>query len=224
MLKVTAENENETRLDAMTENRAVIMSAVTKQPVGEFSGVFGMPDLNKLAYHLKNPEYKKEANIEVRQEERNGETIPAQIHFENANGDFQNDYRFMNRQIIEEKLKTAMFKGGDWRVVIEPTMAAIGRLKLMQGAHSEETVFQVKTEDGNLNFYFGDAVTHAGHFTFESGLTGSLQNSWSWPISEVVDILGLDGDKTMSIADGVMKISVDSGLAVYDYMLPAQQK
>jgi len=35
----------------------------------------------------------------------------------------------------------------------------------------------------------------------------------------------LDGDKTMSITDqGAMKISVDSGMAKYDYILPAQQK
>ena len=39
------------------------------------------------------------------QAERNGETIPTHIHFENAAGDFQNDYRFMNKAIIEEKLK-----------------------------------------------------------------------------------------------------------------------
>ena len=222
-LKVTAEDT--TNIESMAEDRSVIMTATTHNPVGEFVGTFGMPDLGKLAYHLNNPEYKVEANINVVQAERNGETIPTHIHFENKAGDFENDYRFMNRAIIEEKVKSVKFKGGSWNVEFEPSMAAIARMKLMAGAHSEETVFQVKTEDSNLNFYFGDLNTHAGHFTFEHGVEGTLTHTWAWPVAQTIAILNLDGDKTMSITDqGAMKISVDSGMAKYDYILPAQQK
>jgi hypothetical protein len=222
-LKVTAEDT--TTIESMADDRSVIMTATTHKPVGEFIGIFGMPDLNKLAYHLKNPEYRENATIEVVQAERNGETIPTHIHFENKAGDFQNDYRFMNKAIIEEKLKSVKFKGSSWDVNVNPSMASIARMKLMAGAHSEETVFQVKTEDGNLNFYFGDLNTHAGSFTFEHTISGKLTHTWAWPVSQTIAILSLDGDKTMSITDqGAMKISVDSGMAKYDYILPAQQK
>ena len=108
-LKVTAETD--TQIESMADDRSVIMTATTNTPVGEFVGTFGMPDLGKLSYHLKNPEYQKDANIEVVQAERNGETIPTHIHFENAGGDFENDYRFMNKAVIEEKLKSVKFKG-----------------------------------------------------------------------------------------------------------------
>lgn len=222
-LKVTAESA--TTIESMADDRSVILTGTTHKAVNEFTGVFGMPDLGKLAYHLKNPEYKENAKIVVKQEERNGETIPTHIHFENAGGDFQNDYRFMNKAIIEEKLKSVKFKGSSWDVEIEPSMAAIARMKLMAGAHSEETVFQVKTENGNLNFYFGDLNTHAGNFTFQHGVTGSLKHTWAWPVSQTLAILNLDGDKKLSITDqGAMKITVDSGLAKYEYILPAQQK
>jgi len=222
-IKVSAEDD--TVLDSMADDRSVIMTATTHTPVGEFVGTFGMPDLGKLAYHLKNPEYKENANIEVVQAERNGETMPTHIHFENITGDFKNDYRFMNRAIIEEKLKTVKFKGTSWDVEFEPSVASIARMKLMAGAHSEETVFQVKTEDGNLNFYFGDDATHAGSFTFQHGINGTLSHTWSWPVAQTIAILNLDGDKTMSISNqGAMMISVDSGMAKYDYILPAQQK
>jgi len=222
-LKVTAEAE--TGIESMADDRSVIMNATTHSPVGEFTGVFGMPDLGKLAYHLNNPEYKENSKIEVVQDERNGEVMPTHIHFENATGDFKNDYRFMNKAIIEEKLKSVTFKGNSWNVEFQPSMAAIARMKLMAGAHSEETVFQVKTEDGNLNFYFGDEATHAGSFTFEHGVEGTLTHTWAWPVAQTIAILNLDGDKTMSITDqGAMKISVDSGMANYDYILPAQQK
>jgi hypothetical protein len=222
-LKVTAESA--TTIESMAEDRSVILTGTTHKKVDEFTGVFGMPDLGKLAYHLKNPEYKENATIAVKQEERNGETIPTHIHFKNAGGDFQNDYRFMNRAIIEEKLKSVKFKGSSWDVEIEPSVSAIGRMKLMAGAHSEETVFQVKTEGGDLNFYFGDLNTHAGNFTFQHNITGKLTHTWAWPIDKTLAILNLDGDKKLSITDqGAMKITVDSGLAKYDYILPAQQK
>ena len=74
-------------------------------------------------------------------------------------------------------------------------------------------------------FSFGDASTHAGEFVFEAGVTGKLKQSWSWPVTQVMSILALAGDKTIRIADaGAMQITVDSGLAEYNYILPAQSK
>ena len=223
LVKVT--NENNTTIDSMSDDRSVIMSGVAHNAVTEFVGTFGMPNLDKLALHLKNPEYKDNAKIEVVQAERNGETIPTHIHFENAAGDFQNDYRFMNKAIIEEKLKTVKFKGATWNVSFQPSMAAISRMKLMSAAHSEEPTFNVKTKGSNLVFSFGDQSTHAGEFVFQHDITGTLQHTWSWPVAQVQAILNLDGTATMSISDqGAMQISVDSGLVKYDYILPAQSK
>ena len=209
----------------MAEDRSVIMSATTKNKVGEFTGVFGMPNLDKLALHLKCPEYQKDSKIEVVSAERNGETVPTHIHFENATGDFQNDYRFMNKQIIEEKLKTVKFKGASWDVEFSPSMASIQRMKFQSLAHSEETVFSVKSEGTNLMFNFGDASTHAGQFVFETNANGELKHSWSWPVAQVQAILGLDGKLSMKISDqGAMMITVDSGMTEYNYILPAQSK
>ena len=223
LVKVT--NEEGTQIDSMAEDRSVILSAETHSKVNEFKGTFGMPNLDKLSLHLKNPEYQKDAKVEVVEADRNGEVVPTHIHFENATGDFQNDYRFMNKAIIEEKLKTVKFKGANWNVSFSPSVAAIARMKLQSAAHSEEPTFNVSTKDSNLVFAFGDAGTHAGEFDFEKGVEGSLQHTWSWPVAQVQAILGLDGDKTMQISDqGAMMISVDSGLAKYDYILPAQSK
>jgi len=222
---VKVSNDEGTAIDSMAEDRSVILTGTTANPVNEFKGTFGMPNLDKLALHLKNPEYKDNAKIDVVEAERNGELIPTHIHFENATGDFENDYRFMNKAIIEEKLKTVKFKGATWEVTINPSMASIARMKLMSAAHSEEPTFNVKTTDGNLVFSFGDASTHAGEFVFQHGVEGSLQHQWSWPVAQVQAILNLDGDVTMSISDqGAMKISVNSGMATYDYILPAQSK
>jgi hypothetical protein len=222
---VKVSNDEGTHIDSMAEDRSVILSASTANPVAEFKGTFGMPNLDKLSLHLKNPEYKDNAKINVVDAERNGEVVPTHIHFENATGDFQNDYRFMNKAIIEEKLKTVKFKGASWDVTVQPSVASIARMKLMSAAHSEEPTFNVSTKDGNLVFSFGDASTHAGEFVFQHGVEGTLQHTWSWPVAQVQAILNLDGNLTMSISDqGAMKITVDSGMATYDYILPAQSK
>ena len=218
-------DDAQTGIDSMAEDRSVILQATTKAAQAELKGTFGMPNLNKLDIHLKCPEYKDGASIDVVTAERNGATIPVGIHFENATKDFKNDYRFMNAEIINEKLKTVKFKGASWDVEVQPTMAAIQRFKLQATANAEETVFTVMTDNGDLKFKFGDASTHAGEFVFQPGITGQLKNEWAWPVAQVLAVLGLNGDKTMRISDqGAMQISVDSGLATYDYILPAQSK
>lgn len=224
LVKISSEN-GETSIEAMAEDRSVIVQGKTKTAVDEFDSVFGMPNLNKLAIHLNCPEYKDNAKINVVKAERNGEVVPTGLHFENATGDFQNDYRFMNTEIINEKLKSVKFKGAKWDIEFEPSVASIQRLKFQANANSEENVFQVSTEDNNLVFKFGDASTHAGNFIFQSGVDGKLKQTWAWPVVQVMSILNLDGNKTMRIAEaGAMQITVDSGLAEYNYILPAQSK
>jgi hypothetical protein len=224
LVKVSA-SEKETSIESMAEDRSVILNAKTKEPVDKLEGVFGMPNLNKLDIHLKCPEYKENFTIDVTTQERNGEVIPTGLHFKNGAGDFQNDYRFMNSDIINEKLKTVKFKGAKWDIEFQPTMASIQKLKFQATAHTEEQTFQVSTDGNNLVFTFGDSSTHAGSFVFQAGVDGKLRQTWSWPVNQVQSILNLTGDKTMRIADvGALQITVDSGLTEYEYILPAQSK
>ena len=83
----------------------------------------------------------------------------------------------------------------------------------------------VGVENGNLVFYFGDHSSHAGHFVFAHDVAGSLSKSWSWPVHAVISILGLSGDKMIRFSDeGAAQVTVDSGIGVYNYILPAQTK
>ena len=224
LVKVSASTA-ETVIESMAEDRSVILNAKAHNPIDEFEGTFGMPNLNKLDLHLKCPEYKEGAGIRVVKQNRNGEDIPTGLHFQNSTGDFENDYRFMNQDIINEKLKSVKFKGAKWDIEFEPLVTSIQKLKFQAQAHSEESVFQVKTDGNDLVFSFGDASTHAGSFTFQSNVSGKLKSTWSWPVVQVMSILNLAGDKTVRIADaGALQITVDSGIAQYDYILPAQSK
>ena len=92
-------------------------------------------------------------------------------------------------------------------------------------ANVEEPNFQAKTENGDLKFFFGDHSTHAGNFVFHPGVSGQLKRAWAWPAKQFASIMDLTGDKVIRISDdGAAQITVDSGMAVYNYILPAQSK
>ena len=217
--------ENETTLEAIAENRSVILQAKFKGPIADFIGTFGMPNLGKLNTVLNIPEYKEDAVITVSTQNKNEETVPVGVHFENKTGDFKNDYRFMSAEIVNDKLKTVRMKQVAWNIDITPSAASIQRLKFQASANSEENNFIAKTENNDLKFYFGDHSSHAGNFVFQSGVSGKLSKAGAWPVAVVISILSLPGDKTFKISDeGAAMITVDSGIAEYNYILPAQTK
>jgi hypothetical protein len=112
-----------------------------------------------------------------------------------------------------------------WGVEITPTNQSIQKLKFQASAHSDATTFSTKTEKGDLKIFFGDHSSHAGDFVFAPATGGSLSKQLHWPVAVVNSILSLPGDKTLKISDeGVAEITVDSGIATYHYMLPAQSK
>jgi hypothetical protein len=224
LVKITGDSQ-ETKIDAIADDRSVIVQAKFKNPVPEFVGTFGMPNLGKLNTILNIQEYREDAKLSINTQNRNGEDVPVGIHFENKAGDFKNDYRFMESAIINEKLKTVRMQQVKWNVEITPTVASIQKMKFQASANSDEPTFVSKTENNTLKFYFGDHSSHAGNFVFQDGVTGVLSKSWSWPVGAVISILNLGGDKNLKISDaGVMQITVDSGIATYNYLLPAQTK
>ena len=221
-VKITGD-DTATAIDSVSEQREVIVRAKFNTVNPSFNGTFGMPNLAKLSTILNIPEYKENANITLVTQERNGTTVPTGLHFENAAGDFKNDYRFMSTEMVNEKLKTPKFKGATWNITFEPTVTNITRLKFQSQANSEEKMFTAKTENGDLKFYFGDHSTHAGNFVFQSAVTGKLLKTWSWPVGLFLSILNLQGDKIVQFSDdGVAQITVDSGLIKYEYLLPAK--
>lgn len=217
--------DKETGIEAMADDRSVVIIGTTTKPVAEFNGTFGMPNLGKLNVILGIPEYKTDATITVERDTKDGVDTPVAMHFVNKAGDFKNDYRFMTTAVVNEKLKSVKFKGANWNVQFTPTAAAIQRMKFQANANAEEGVFTISTAGTDLKFNFGDHSTHAGNFVFHAGITGKLAREWSYPVKQVISILDLVGDKVMYISDdGAMQITVTSGLATYNYILPAQSK
>jgi hypothetical protein len=188
-------------------------------------GTFGMPQLEKLRYLIDCKEYQENAKIEVVVSQRNGVDVPTGLHFENQDGDFVNDYRFMNQDIINEKLKTVKFRGVNWDVTVSPAINAIQRFQFQAGANPEHVTFLAKTNNNQLTFTFGDASSHGGEFVFATNITGKINKAWTWPVAPVLAILKIAdaNNATMSFSnEGAMQIMLDSGIAAYKYIIPAQ--
>lgn len=214
--------DSETQIVALAEDQSVVVLGHTHNPVPDFMGTFGMPNLSKLKTLLNLQEYRDNAKLTMA---RRADTTPEGINFENQAGDFKNNYRFMASAVVSEKLKTPKFAGANWHITFEPTNAAIQRLKWQMSANIEEPNFTARTEGGDLKFSFGDHSSHSGNFVFHSGVNGQLKRAWAWPAKQFASIMDLTGDKTVKISDdGAAQITVDSGLSVYNYILPAQSK
>jgi hypothetical protein len=224
LIKITG-TDQETQVNAVSEDKTVIVSGTFKNPNAEFIGTFGMPNLGKLKTILGFDDYDEHAKINVTRVNKDGVDVPSTIHFETKDGSFINDYRLMSKAIVEEKVKTVTFKGTTWNVEFEPTIAGIQRLKKQASANSEQDHFTMTTVNGDLKINFGDPSTHSGNFVFQSGVSGTLNKTWNWPVKVFLSIMDLPGDKTIKIADaGATEITVDSGLATYRYLLPANAK
>lgn len=224
LIKVTG-TDKETQINAVAEDKSVIVSGTLSKPIADFVGVFGMPNLTKLKTILGFDDYDDSAIINVTKANKDGVDVPSCVHFATKSGDFVNDYRLMSRVLIDEKVKNVTFKGATWNIEFEPNIAGIMRLKKQANANSEEANFTTKVENGDLKIFFGDPSTHSGNFVFQAGVTGTLSRPWMWPVKQFLSIMDLVGDKTIKISDaGAAEITVDSGVAVYKYLLPAQAK
>jgi hypothetical protein len=224
LIKITGTDAS-TAINAVAEDKSVIISGSLAMVDPRFNGTFGMPNLGKLKTILGFDDYDDTSKISITTTNRNGVDTPEFIHFETSNGDFINDYRLMAKNMIDDKVKDITYHGTGWNVEFEPSVASILRLKKQASANSDETTFVTKIDNGDLKIYFGDPSTHNANFVFQSSVTGKLTKALSWPVQVVIGILNLPGDKMFRINDqGASEITVDSGLAVYKYLIPSHVK
>ena len=222
LVKITG-TDKETDIFGVAEDRSVVVEGKFANPVADFIGTFGMPSLSTLKTILSNEtDYNESAIITV---EKNSDGEPTNIHFETKSGDYKNDYRLMAKATVEDRVKPVTFKGATWAVEFEPTIDAIARLKRQAQAISTQETFTVKSDGNDIRFYFGDPANHSGDFVFTSN-SGKLTKAWSYPVKAFTSIVELSGDnKKVRFSDqGVAEITLDSGIATYQFLFPALQK
>ena len=227
--KVTTDADG-TTIDAMDDERTVVLRGKMHQPVPEFEGKFGLGRLGVLNGLLSYASEDSSGNVQdskvsVVTEERNGENVTTEINF-SMDGGFDSSYRVIVSELVDAQIKTASFRGASWNVEIMPTQKAIKDLQYFAGILSAfDPLLTARTVGGNLMFYIGDSSTDKVELPFALNVEGELKTGWSFPLSTVLTILKLSDTSTMNmkISDqGAMMIMVDSGLGIYEYILPAK--
>ena len=126
-----------------------------------------------------------------------------------------NEYRVMDLRLLDKNQKIANIP---WSVTIVPTQQAIN-LFAMQASLSVEKSFGVTIEDNEMFLTFGNT----GKIRFATDV--EIVKAWTWEIQRVSDILKLSSEAecVMDFSDkGILKITLDTGLSEYSYMIPAR--
>lgn len=217
--------DSSTEIAATEAEKLMVLRGKLHASVDDFTGTFGVPNLPLLNTLLNIPEYTDEkSQYSVIRQQRDGEEQPSAIHLENAAGDFKNDFRLMAKNIINSVEPKSEFKVKSWPVEFVPAVASQQRLKYQTSAHPDEKAVTFKIEGGNITAQLGDASSHSGSFTFHTGVDKTVKKTISVPVLFVNSVLALSGDKMVYMGDLGMMISVDSGIAKYDYILPMLTK
>ena len=229
-IKVTGTTDS-TLLEAMDIDRTVIVSGNPHTPVKDFEGQFGLGNLSLLSSLSKLSAYTNmDSNVSVIREERDGEELPTTFIFQDRDGS-KDQYRVMHKDIINQLLNVGKFKGADWQVVFQPTVAKIKAFSeassIYSGLDTNPTV-RVSTVDGSLIFDLGqikDGIS--GRRRFADSIENELESGWYYSLPIILNILklGMSGICVMKFSNqGVCQIEIDSGLALWTYILPAIQK
>jgi len=67
--------DSQTVIEAVSEERTVIVQAQFHNPVPEFIGTFGMPNLSKLNTILNIPEYRDDARLTITKKDENEQEV-----------------------------------------------------------------------------------------------------------------------------------------------------
>lgn len=218
-------SDDATEITASAGDNHLILLGKLHAMVPEFKGLFGLPNLPLLNVLLSIPEYQDEAaKSSVTREVKDGVEQPSYINLENGSGDFKNSFRLMATRLVDSVRPKLQFNVKSWPVEFVPSVAAQQRLKFQSQANPEEKVVTFKIEKGTITAQMGDASSHSGSFVLHNGIDKNIKITITAPITHVNSVLSLSGDKIMHMGDLGTMISVDSGLANYDFIMPHMGK
>lgn len=226
LAKITGTNEN-TEVWTCDEKRNVVLEAQLKNPAAPLIGEVGLGNLGFLN-GLTGLYNKDGVEVLVTNVQKNGKEVPEYFVFKDADGN-NDKYRLMSKEIIDTQLEQSKFKGVKWDVTFEPKKSKVSEMSAKAGIYSAlEPTFTVKTENNDLVFIFGSDTggSHFGRMTFASGVTGTMKEGYSWPIDKFLSILklGMNGDCTVNFCQVACMITIDSGIGVYNYILPGHTR
>jgi hypothetical protein len=209
------------------EKRTVVLEAQLNNPSAELIGEIGLGNLGFLN-GLSGLYNKEGTQVSTLTSTKNGVDIPDYLQFKDAEGN-TDKYRLMSKEIIDTQLEQSKFKGVKWDIEFEPKKSKVSEMSQKAGIYSAlEPTFTVRTENNDLIFTFGsdNGGSHFGQMTFASGVTGTIKDGYAWPIDKFLSVLklGMSGECTVKFCQVACMITINSGIGVYNYILPGHTR
>lgn len=222
-VKLTGNDEG-LRVESMSDDKTVVMYGKINAVVPGLSGTVGLSRMGILDGLLKFDGFNDNIDgIKIVEEKRQGVLTPTEIAFKSKSGHKAN-YRFMSPQAVEESLRVPPFKGVTWDITIEPTTKNIKELSYFSSILSSEANFSPSISEGVLNLSIGSGPTDRSVIPFASNVEGTFKKDFSWPLSNLLAILKMNANSkcVMQFSErGALKVTLDNGISVYEYILPA---
>lgn len=222
-IKVTGTAE-ETKIEAIDNDKTVIIKAKLNTAQPELVGTFGISNLPLLSGLLNFASFKTdEATFEVKR--RADGSCPEEFAF--TGGGTGAQMRLMAGSLVADQPQVAEIK---WDVTFVPTKSKLQEFSSLAGLYSQfDQYFSVKTVDGQLVVSMGDegSATHRASMVLVDEVDGELKGELLWPISQFLQILKMgDGhDYTVSITSkGALQVKVPTDFAEYLYIVPARRR
>ena len=226
-VKLTGE-EDKTRIEAIAEDKSVVLMGELKEPVADLTDhVVGLHRMNVLGGYINGPMFDTEdASISIVKQTRGETEQPTEIKFDSNKGHTA-FYRFMGEEAASQ-IEMPKFKGVEWNVAFQPTKSSLDELDYFAkilGAY--EPSFEVNMVDGSLEFHIGAGASDRSIVPIANDLEGELTTNHHYPLAQVLSILKLSDNEQCVIQlsnVGAMQITLDSGLGIYDFIIPAKMR
>jgi len=229
IVKITG-SDTETKIEAMDNDKTVIVKGKLNEPLAEFEGEFGMGNLSLIKGLVDHANFRTDgAKVEVIRETdptNANQQIPTEMLFIDEQGQ-DASYRFMSTQLVPSQAK---FLGTTWDITVNPSKSKISEFSSFASLYSAfETLFMVDVREGNLRFNIGDPSgnSHKASVIIEKEVEGKMSAGLYWPISQVLNILklGIDENVKMNFSSkGALMIELSNDISSYQYILPAKKR
>lgn len=223
-LRITG-SATETCISGCDADKITIVNAVLKEPVIDFVGDFGVPNLGLLRGLLDFAPYRADgSSFSVKRRMRGDREIVEEFQFRDQRG-IGADYRLMSPDGIGAKLQSTVA----WDVNFEPEKEKIAQFNQLAGLYNEvEKTFGVKTEKGNLVFQLGNdnSSTHRAAIVVAEGMKGVVKNTSRWSIQKFQGVMKLVGARSsnISLSKGILGIATETTYGTYTYYLIGENR
>ena len=242
VVKLTGDSDGNIKIQAVEgNNKSVVVTGKFSKKVPEFEGIIGLSELGTLE-KLVNAFSEPNDTIEIVREDRtveeevigddgkieyddNGnpvivkktENIIVGFNFRRPSPKIFQPYRTMDQRIIPQQFDP---KKITWDITFKPSKPAVDALTMVSG-FGLAPVFSAELRGTDLYLLLNGAEVE-----FAKNITGTLTKKWEWDVNNVAALLrrseSADCELKIFNDKGAIGVALDSGVAKYEFILPAK--